>query len=94
MDKEESTMSDAFAIIKTGGKQYKVSEGQTLKVEKLAGEKLEFQDLLNGNKVTASVIGEGKAGKITVMKFHSKKRYKRMKGHRQAYSQIKIESIK
>ena len=82
-----------FAVIKTGGKQYKVSTGETLKVEKVAEQKLEFKDLLGGKKVTATVIGEGKLPKVNVLKFHSKKRYKRMKGHRQSFSEIKIESI-
>ena len=82
-----------IAVIKTGGKQYKVEEGDILKVEKLLDKKLEFADLLGGKKVTASVIGEGKRDKIEVIKFHSKKRYQRAKGHRQAYSEIKILKI-
>lgn len=84
-----------IAVIKTGGKQYKVSEGDLLKVEKLpeSKEKLQFEDILGGKKVTASIISEGKAEKVRTIKFHSKKRYKRVIGHRQAFSQIKIESI-
>ena len=88
----------SIAVIKTGGKQYKVEEGDVLKVEKLSdlstdGKKLEFADLLGGKKVTAEVISEGKRDKIEVIKFHSKKRYQRAKGHRQAYSEIKIDKI-
>lgn len=84
-----------FAIIKTGGKQYKVAEGDIIKVEKLpvSKDKLRFEDIFGGKKVTASIVGEGKADKIRVVKFHAKKRYKRTTGHRQPYSQIKIESI-
>ena len=83
-----------FAIIKTGGKQYKVREGDVLKVEKIAGKKLEFADIFAGKKVTATVIGEGKLSKVRILKFRPKKRYKRIKGHRQAYSEIQIEKIK
>jgi len=85
----------SFAIIKTGGKQYKVQEGETLKVEKLTAEsgKLEFDDILSGKKVTAEIVSEGKADKVRVLKFHAKKRYKRIKGHRQIFSEIKINKI-
>lgn len=86
-------MSD-IAIIKTGGKQYKVSTGDTIKVEKLTGDKkLDFVDLLNGKKVTAEIVGEGKSKKVVVYKFKSKKRYQRTIGHRQNFSEIKILSI-
>ena len=83
-----------FAIIKTGGKQYKVREGDILKVEKVSDKKLLFKDLLSNKKVTATVISEGKSSKVRILKFKAKKRYKRVRGHRQSYSQIKIESIK
>jgi large subunit ribosomal protein L21 len=88
-----------FAIIKTGGKQYKVSVGDILKVEKLPDsdkadeKKLNFIDLLNQKKVTAEIIGDGLGKKVLVYKFHSKKRYERTRGHRQKYSEIKISSI-
>jgi large subunit ribosomal protein L21 len=89
-------MSD-IAIIKTGGKQYKVEAGDSIKVEKIEAEdnsKLEFEDILAGKKVTATVVAQGRHDKITVLKFHSKKRYQRTMGHRQAFTQIKIEAIK
>jgi len=82
-----------FAIIKTGGKQYKVKVGDTLKVEKLEGKTIEFDDLLNGGKIKASIISEFKAPKVRIVKFHAKKRYKRNKGHRQKLSIIKIDKI-
>lgn len=83
-----------IAVIKTGGKQYKVAVGDTIKVEKIEGDKkIEFKDLLDGKKVTAEIIGEGKLPKVTVYKFKSKKHYQRTVGHRQNYSQIKILSI-
>ncbi len=86
-----------IAIIKTGGKQYKVEAGDVIKVEKIEGEdnaKLDFDDILGGKKVTASILGQGRHDKITVLKFNSKKRYQRTKGHRQAFTEIKIEAIK
>lgn len=87
-----------FAVIKTGGKQYKVQEGEILKVEKIDPEiikdnKIELNDLFDGKKVTASLVSEGKGEKVVVFKFHSKKRYKRTVGHRQLFSEIKIEKI-
>jgi large subunit ribosomal protein L21 len=87
-------MSD-IAVIKTGGKQYKVEVGDLIEVEKLEAENsIEFEDILGGKKVTASIIAQGRAKKINVLKFHSKKRYQRSMGHRQAFTQIKIEAIK
>ena len=84
----------AIAVIKTGGKQYKVQENDIIKVEKLSKKKVEFTDLLNGKKVIATVTSQGKHPKVKIFKFHPKKRYKRTKGHSQQYSVIKIESIK
>jgi len=84
-----------IAIIKTGGKQYKVEAGDSIKVEKIEAEgKIEFDDILGGKKVTASIIEQGRSKKVDVLKFHSKKRYQRLMGHRQAFTEIKIEAIK
>jgi large subunit ribosomal protein L21 len=85
-----------IAVIKTGGKQYKVAVGDMIKVEKILGkkDKLEFEDILGGKKVAATVIGEGRRSKIRVLKFRPKKRYKRVGGHIQNFTSIKIESIK
>lgn len=86
-------MSD-FAIIKTGGKQYKVAVGDTIKVEKLEEEqKIEFTDLLFSKKVSADIVGNGKRAKVIVFKQHPKKRYSRTNGHRQTYTEIKISAI-
>ena len=85
-----------LAVIKTGGKQYKVKTGDTIKVEKIDSqpeEKLEFADILGGKKVTASVVEHGKSDKVLVVKFKSKKRYTRVLGHRQQFSKIKIDQI-
>lgn len=96
------------AVIKTGGKQYLVTPGQTLDVELVTSDKkLELDALLvvengtvqigrpivDGVKVVAEVLGETKGEKIRVLKFKAKKRVKKLTGHRQHYSQIKIISI-
>jgi large subunit ribosomal protein L21 len=98
-----------IAIIKTGGKQYKVAEGQELKIEKLGlekGTKIKFETLLIadekdatigaptlGEKVEAEVLEEGKNKKILVVKFKNKTRYRRNVGHRQPFSKVKILAI-
>lgn len=94
---EPKTEKTVIAVIKTGGKQYKVKVGDVLKVEKIdkeIGEKQEFEDILLGKKVIAEIIEAGKLAKVMVTKFHAKKRYERHVGHRQNYTQIKIEAIK
>ena len=98
-----------YAIIATGGKQYKVSEGDIVKVEKLDVEDgctVTFDQVLavsdNGLKVgadvasstvTATVMGQGKAKKVIVYKYKRKSGYHKKNGHRQAYTQVKIEKI-
>lgn len=98
-----------YAIIATGGKQYKVSEGDIIKVEKLgkdAGETVTFDQvvavndgsLLVGNKlkdssVTATVVDEGKNKKIIVYRYKAKKGYTKKSGHRQPYTKVKIDKI-
>ena len=100
-----------YAIIETGGKQYKVNEGDILFVEKLdknegetvvfdcvkaifAGDKLEIgAPTVAGAKVTANVLMNGKAKKIYVMKYKSKKNEKKKIGHRQPYTKVQIVSI-
>ena len=98
-----------YAIIATGGKQYKVAAGDCLKVEKLgleAGETVTFDDVLaisdNGLKVggdvanasvTATVVENGKAKKVIVYKYKRKTGYHKKQGHRQQYTKVKIEKI-
>lgn len=100
-----------YAIIETGGKQYKVSEGDVITVEKLAaeaGSEYSFDKVLvlskenditvgapyvAGAKVTASVIGDGKAKKVIVYKYKSKKGFHKKKGHRQPFTKLKINAI-
>jgi large subunit ribosomal protein L21 len=97
-----------YAVIRTGGKQYKVVAGQTLKIETTGQTEgnVEFSDViavspeagkfvsdLSGAKVTASVLGEGRGDKILVFKLKRKKQYKKMQGHRQNYVEVKINEI-
>ena len=98
-----------YAIIATGGKQYKVAEGDVIRVEKLgaeAGETVTFDQVLavsnDGLKVgedvanatvTASVVENGKAKKVIVYKYKRKTGYHKKNGHRQQYTEVKIESI-
>jgi large subunit ribosomal protein L21 len=100
-----------FAVIETGGKQYKVNEGDVIFVEKLdvaEGDKVTFDKVLavaddNGIKtgkpvvegatVTANVVKNGKAKKIYVMTYKSKKNEKKKIGHRQPYTKVQIEKI-
>ena len=98
-----------YAIIATGGKQYKVSEGDVIRVEKLgaeAGSKYKFDQVLAvsndglkvgadvaGATVTASVVKNAKAKKVIVYKYKRKTGYHKKNGHRQQYTQVKIEKI-
>jgi len=99
-----------YAIIATGGKQYKVSEGDIIRVEKLgaqAGETVVFDqvlvvsgdDMKVGNptladtSVSATVMNEGKAKKIVVYKYKRKTGYHKKNGHRQQFTQVKIDKI-
>ncbi|MDT7909963.1 MULTISPECIES: 50S ribosomal protein L21 [Thermus] len=98
-----------FAIVKTGGKQYRVEPGLRLRVEKLdlePGSQVELPVLLlggektvvgapvvEGAKVVAEVLGHGKGKKITISKFKAKVQYRRKRGHRQPYTEILIKEI-
>ena len=95
----------SYAIIKTGGKQFAVEEGQTLRVPTLegkTGDKINVDALLTGAgkdakigsaSVEATVVAHGRADKIIVFKKKRRKQYKRKQGHRQNYTEIKIEKI-
>ncbi len=98
-----------YAIIATGGKQYKVSEGDIITIEKLgveAGEKVTFDQVLAvsdngirvgedvaGASVEASVVKEGRGKKIIVYKYKRKTGYHKKMGHRQSFTKVKIEKI-
>jgi large subunit ribosomal protein L21 len=94
----------SYAIIRTGGKQFAVQEGQSVRVPQLKadpGETIEIEALVLGEgsaaklggKVNASVVGHGLGEKIIVFKKKRRKQYKRKQGHRQRYTEIKIEKI-
>src|SRR5579859_3776863 len=99
-----------YAIVKTGGKQYRVEEGQTLLVERLPasdGESVALQPLLfvDGSEVVdgeglaqvsieARVVAHERGPKLRVVKFKPKRGYKRRTGHRQDLTRIEVTSIK
>jgi large subunit ribosomal protein L21 len=89
----------SHAIIKAGGKQFLVEEGQTIRVPSLeadAGSSVEFEALLtsaDGGKISATVVAHGRDQKIVVFKKKRRKQYKRTRGHRQGYTTLKIDSI-
>ena len=99
-----------YAVIKTGGKQYRVTEGVRLRVEKLAGDvgaTLTFDEVLmlggdkvsigtplvSGAKVTATIVAQDRDKKIIVFKFRRRKNYRRKRGHRQPFTEIKITGV-
>ena len=97
-----------FAVVRTGGKQYRVAAGDKIVVEKLAGEagdKITLGDILlagegsdlkstDGLTVAAEIIAQAKGEKVTVFKKRRRHNYRRKKGHRQYLTQIKITDIK
>ena len=107
----ESEVLFVYAIIVTGGKQYKVAEGDELFIEKLEaneGETVTFDKVLavsandtltvgapyvEAASVKATVVKNGKAKKIHILKYKSKKDSKKKIGHRQPYTKVRIETI-
>ncbi|MDD4901493.1 MAG: 50S ribosomal protein L21 [Patescibacteria group bacterium] len=98
-----------IAVIKTGGKQYKVSQGQNLKIEKLDvapgatvkfpalmvadGDKVQLGQPNLGELVEGKVIEQGRNKKVSVVKFKNKVRYTRNVGHRQPFTKVAITKI-
>ena len=100
-----------YAIVRTGGKQYRVEPGDTIRVESLPveeGDTIELDDVLmlstedgvslgtprvDGAKVTAEVVGNGKGKKLVIFKYKAKTRYRRRNGHRQLYTDLKVTGI-
>ena len=98
-----------YAIIATGGKQYKVSEGDVIKVEKLdaqAGDSVTFDQVLAVSddnlkvgddvanaSVSATVVENGRGKKVIVYRYKRKSGYHKKNGHRQAYTKVKIDKI-
>ena len=101
----------SYAIIRTGGKQFRVEPGRTYKIPSLAGEeggKIEFNEVLLGNdgssvktgvpalkgaKVTGEIVRHGRGDKIVVFKQKRRKNYARKRGHRQGFTEVKINDI-
>ena len=100
-----------YAVIKSGGKQYRVAPGEKLKVEQLAadvgaevvldqvlmvgdGDSIRLgQPIVAGATVKATVVGHGRGDKVTIFKMRRRKHYQRHQGHRQNFTELKIESI-
>ena len=101
-----------YAVVVTGGKQYKVTEGDVVYVEKLNvevdstieldnvlvvskdnGELVVGKPVVEGAKVSAKVLAQGKDKKIVVFKYKRKKDYRKKQGHRQSYTKLQIEKI-
>jgi large subunit ribosomal protein L21 len=102
----------AYAIIRTGGKQFRVTPGDVVRIPTLAGKNagdaVEFSEVLvssddngvrfgsplvEGGRVTGTVVKSGRGPKIIVFKFKRRKQYKRKQGHRQGFTAVKIDSI-
>jgi large subunit ribosomal protein L21 len=99
-----------YAVIRTGGKQYRVAPGDVVKIESMVSQDqeaktIEFSDVLavSGEpgtvakpavaKVTAEVVGDGRGDKILVFHLKRKKQYKKMQGHRQNFTEVRIKTI-
>ena len=100
-----------YAVIKTGGKQYRVCVGQKLKIEQIPadiGQEISLDQVLSvgegealkigapfvdGAKVTATVLAQGRHDKIKIFKMRRRKGYRRTQGHRQNYTEIRIDAV-
>jgi len=96
-----------YAVVRTGGKQYRVAPGDVVKIESVPSsdsKTIEFSDVLavSGDSgvvkpesatVTAEVLGEGRGDKILVFHLKRKKQYKKMQGHRQNFTEVRIKAI-
>ena len=96
-----------YAVIRTGGKQYRVAPGDVVKIETVASDNqtIEFSDVLvvsgepgtvakpSTAKVTAEIVGEGRGDKVLVFHLKRKKQYKKLQGHRQNFTEVRIKAI-
>ena len=100
-----------YAIIRAGGRQYRVSEGQTLRIDRLSGdvgtqvvldqvlllggedEPRIGQPLVDGARVDAEILNQGRAKKLIVFKKKKRKGYHKKQGHRQQYTELRIMKI-
>ena len=101
-----------YAVIKTGGKQYRVAPGDTIRIERVdgkVGEKVNFGSVLAVHtddkkvllgadagkaSVTGKIVQQGRAKKVTVLKFKKTNQYKIQRGHRQNYTAVQVSDIK
>jgi len=101
-----------YAVIQTGGKQYRVAPGDTIRIERVAGEvgeQVKFGKVLavlnedkkilagtdaSGASVTGKIVEQGRAKKLTVLKFKKTNQYKIQRGHRQNYTAVQVAEIK
>jgi large subunit ribosomal protein L21 len=100
-----------YAVIKTGGKQYKVAAGEKIKVEQIAadvGQEVVIEQVLAvgngadlkvgtplvaGASVKATVLAQGRHDKVRIFKMRRRKHYKKSQGHRQAFTELQIDSV-
>ncbi len=101
-----------YAIVNTGGKQYRVQPGDTVRVEYLPGDQgdlIELEDvrlfsnddgevtvgapIVEGAKVTAEVVQQGRGKKVIIFKYKAKTRYRRKNGHRQNFTELRVTDI-
>jgi len=100
-----------YAVFQTGGKQYRVEAGQTIRVERLdgdVGKKIEISDVLlvadgqkvaigqplvEGARVCAEIVKQGKEKKVLIFNYRKRKRYRKKQGHRQPFTALKITAI-
>lgn len=100
-----------YAVIKTGGKQYRVAQGETLKIETVAGDvgsavvldkvlmvgegdKVTVgKPLVSGASVKATIVSHGRGDKVKIFKMKRRKHYQKHQGHRQNYTEIRIDGI-
>ncbi len=101
-----------YAVVRSGGKQYRVSQGNSLRVEKLPGEvgsSITLDDVLmiggegdvkigtptvDGAQITGTIVAQGRGPKIRVFKMKRRKGYRRSQGHRQDYTEIRVDEIR
>ncbi len=104
-----------YAVIRSGGKQYRVSQGGSVRVEKLPGEvgsSITLDDVLmiggdggpkdvkigtpklDGAQITGTIVAQGRGQKIRVFKMKRRKGYRRTQGHRQDYTEIRVDEIR
>ncbi len=100
-----------YAVIKTGGKQYRVAAGEKLKIEQIpadVGQEITLEEVLavgegdqlqlgrplvSGARVTATVVSQGRHDKVTIFKMRRRKHYQKHQGHRQNFTEIRIDAI-